>query len=92
MATEAAGSRRTGLLVVWHCSDEFTDHLNSLVVGNAVRVGVRHPGTTALSLVPPDLAAESSWTQNADYYWEHHAESLGPPAGCRMFVHDKSLT
>jgi hypothetical protein len=56
----------------WQSSNEFTSQYDSVVVGNAVRIGVRLPHAAAMSAISPYVAAESSWTKNADYYWENH--------------------
>ncbi len=56
----------------WQSSNEFTNHYDSLIVANALRVGVRLTDRGWTSVLTPYLIGESSWTEKAQYYWENH--------------------
>jgi hypothetical protein len=56
----------------WQSSNEFTDHYDSFIVANALRVGLRFRDRGWTSVLTPYLVGESSWTENARYYWENH--------------------
>ena len=52
-------------------ANEFDKDYNTLILGNAVRVGLRKPDAGVLSMLTPYLAMESSLTENGSYYWEN---------------------
>ncbi len=55
----------------WQSANEFDKDYNTVVFGNAVRVGLRKPDAGILSVLTPYLAIESSLTENKRYYWEN---------------------
>lgn len=59
----------TGL--IWQSANEFDKDYNTLIFGNAVRLGLRKPNAGILSMLTPYLALESSLTENREYYWEN---------------------
>lgn len=55
----------------WQSANEFDKDYNTVVFGNAVRVGLRKPDAGILSMLTPYLVMESSLTENRRYYWEN---------------------
>jgi hypothetical protein len=55
----------------WQSANEFDDHYNSVIFGNAVRAGIRVPNAGLLSWLTPYVLLESSLTDNDEYYWEN---------------------
>ncbi len=57
--------------LTWQSANEFDKDYDSLILGNAVRVGLRKADAGMLSTLTPYLALESSLTENRSYYWEN---------------------
>ena len=57
--------------VTWQSVNEFDDSYDTLILGNAVRLGVRIPNAGPASMITPYVAAESTLTGNDEYYWEN---------------------
>ncbi len=55
----------------WQSANEFDKDYNTLILGNAVRLGFREPNAGIASTLTPYLAMESSLTENGEYYWEN---------------------
>jgi hypothetical protein len=55
----------------WQSANEFDQDYESWIFGQALRTGVRNPGSDILSWFTPYLALESSLTANKTYYWEN---------------------
>ncbi|MBN2317121.1 MAG: hypothetical protein JXM79_24560 [Sedimentisphaerales bacterium] len=55
----------------WQSANEFDKDYDSLILGNAVRVGLRKTKAGHLSNFTPYLTLESSLTENRSYYWEN---------------------
>jgi hypothetical protein len=55
----------------WQSANEFDENYDTLILGNAVRLGFREPDAGIQSMLTPYLALESSITENGEYYWEN---------------------
>lgn len=55
----------------WQSSNEFSSDYNTMVLANAVRLGLRKPHCGPISMLSPYVAIESSRTKNKTYYWEN---------------------
>lgn len=55
----------------WQSANEFDQHYESWIFAQALRTGIRRPGTDILACFTPYVALESSLTENKEYYWEN---------------------
>jgi hypothetical protein len=55
----------------WQSANEFSPTYDSVILANALRVGLRAPNVRFLSSLTPYVALESSVTKNQSYYWEN---------------------
>lgn len=55
----------------WQSANEFSSEYKSVILGNALRAGLRASSVRALAPLTPYVALESSVTDNQAYYWEN---------------------
>jgi len=56
----------------WQSANEFSRSYDTVIVGNAVRAGIRKPGQKSLAMISPYLSIESSRnTRHKQSYWEN---------------------
>ena len=63
--------------LIWHSTNGFDKAYDTLIVANALRVGVREPNAGILSTLSPYVAFESSLSENGRYFWENRLLSGG---------------
>lgn len=73
----------------WQSANEFDDDYESVILGNAVRGGVRLPKAGVLSTLTPYVLLESSLTDNEEYFWEN---KLVGGVGLRLTPHIRRPT
>ena len=57
--------------LTWQRVDEWNVHVDNVIFGASARVGARIPNAGILSMFSPYLLAESSLTENREYWWEN---------------------
>ena len=72
----------------WQRVDEWNEHVRNVTFGSAARLGVRKPNAGILSMFTPYVVAESSLTENTDFWWENRLLLGG---GIRFAPHRKHL-
>lgn len=78
----------------WQSANEFTDRYDSVILANAVRLGIRKPHAGAISTITPYLALESSRTK---YHYSGtsgciFAQPGGVPNPCDFYWENRLLT
>ena len=57
--------------LVWYSTNGWDEDYNSLIFANSLRLGIREPNADLLSMFSPYVLAESSLSENSEYFWEN---------------------
>ncbi len=64
-------------MLTWSSANEFDSDYDSLLFANSIRMGIRIPGLSLLSIFTPYFILESSLSENSSYHWENKLQGGG---------------